>query len=160
MSICSLSAFRSSWDKGKSLVVITDLVNKYGGSVKINTMAKLSRVLHYLWVPVTNKGCPSVFLNPCCQGSVRLPIIHKIAVGTPNLWTTHLDCKADGLSLALGKCAHKVSRGLKPTLILLLVNTLETLSETPLIYGRTTKLHFVAVVEASFLLIMRRGALR
>ena len=50
--------------KEKSLVVITRLFDN-GGLVKIYTMAKLIRVLHYLWVAVANMDCSSVFFNPC-----------------------------------------------------------------------------------------------
>ena len=91
--------------------------------------------------------------DPCCQGSVRLPIVHKIVIRTPNFVDhTSSDCKAERLSLGSGKRARKVLRGFR--------NTLEILSETPLIYGWTTKLPFVTILEVLLSLDIGRGALR
>ena len=84
--------------KENSLVVIMRLVND-GGLVKIYTMAKLNRVLHYLWVVVANTDCSSVFFNLCCQGSVRFPIVHKIAIRTPN-FLDHTSSLIDWLEAA------------------------------------------------------------
>lgn len=56
------------------------------------------------------------------------------------------------MPLDLGNRACKVSRGLKPTLTLLLLDTLEIFSETPLTQGRTTKLQDVAALGVSSVL--------
>ena len=84
-------------------------------------MNKLIRVRHYLGVAVTKTDCPSVFRNPSYQSPVRLPLIDKVAVETTNL-VDHTS-GLQGRMFVLGSWEPCVSRGLKPTLTLLLLDT-------------------------------------
>lgn len=103
-------------------------------------MDKLIRYLRNFGTVVHKTNRPFVFINPCCQGSVCLSIVDEIAVQTTDFVITPVDCKAAGLSFSRGKRARKTFKGLKTTVTLLLFNILKIFSETPLTYGRTTKL--------------------
>ena len=68
----------------KSLVKITSLVHNCR-MVEVYTMAKLVRVLRNFGIVVSNPNRSFMFFQPCFQGSVRLSIVHEVAINAADL---------------------------------------------------------------------------